>query len=165
MNRILAAVILCLLIAGCATRRPLLPDGYTGATASIADSGVAEAKEMSRLFFVEAVDGKRPERRLMASHNVSYHEGGTYTLAKVSRRVAAQPMRLKLVGVRTGPTLFQAVRVRARGAYRHVEGEIVFTPSPGGDYTVTGELGKEGSSVWLMDSATGKRVSEVIVSK
>jgi hypothetical protein len=43
-----------------------------------------------------------------------------------------------------------------------VKGDVSFDPAPGGEYFVAGELKDEGSSVWIADLATGRRVTDLV---
>ena len=150
---------------GCATAYKPIPDGYTGPTASLADSGIKENFAKAQMFVVDAIDGKSIENSLGASRSASYGQGPMLTTLFITRQIQAKPQRVKLIGTDITAAPIVALFSMAAGQYSSVEGEVDFNPAPGACYIVKGELGKDGSSVWIEDSKTNERVTDKVEKK
>lgn len=152
-------------LAGCATYEPPVPSGYTGPTATIDEHGFNEDSQKGQLFYVESIDGKPVRSSLNATRSATAGRGFSLSMGHATHTVPAKQLRLKLVGTHvTGAPIHEIVS-RAAGTFFSVEGELSFTPQPGGTYFVTGKLQKEGSAVWIADAKTEKPVSEVVTAK
>ena len=74
-------------------------------------------------------------------------------------------MKVHLKGSHTTGAPIAAMISQAAGTFYSVEGTVEFSPQPGGQYLVKGELGKEASSVWIEDAYTGQLVTEKVVKR
>jgi hypothetical protein len=137
----------------------------TVAVATIEDSGFVEDGTKAQFFVVEAVDGKSVPNSLRETAAASSGTGFNQNAVLSGREITAKPSKLTLLGThRTGAPIHE-IASRAAGTFFSVEGDVQFSPVAGGRYVVTGELRKEGSSVWLEDAATGQVVTEKVRSK
>lgn len=167
MKRILtlaAGLFVTLVLHGCATYKPV-PEGYTGAVATVADSGKPGDGMKSEIFAMVEVD----ENRIENSFGASGREMGSWrtvlTTRFISRAVQAKPMKVKLVGAHKHVDNMHAIVGQIAGKSFSVMGTVDFNPVAGGNYLVKGVLQKGGSSVWIEDRATGLPVTEKIVEK
>ena len=48
---------------------------------------------------------------------------------------------------------------------KRLEGDVVFRPKAGGAYVVTGQLERKGSSMWIEEHVSGRRVSSVVTDQ
>jgi hypothetical protein len=154
----LTSFFIILFLSGCAAYKPV-PDGYTGPVATVADSGFAEGATKAQMYVLTAVDGNNIRNSLGASASSSYGQGFALTTNFVSRPVPAIPMKASIRASHTTGAPIHAIFSQMAGTFFSVEGIVDFTPLPGGQYIVKGELKREGSSVWIEDSTTGKVVT------
>jgi hypothetical protein len=145
----------------CATYSPVPPD-YTGPVATIADSGFAVSGSKAQMFVLAEVDGNPIRNSVNASASASRGHGFNLTTVIISRPVPAKPMKLLLQGTHATAAPIHELFSRAGGTFHSVQGTVDFTPAPGGDYVVKGELKKDGSSVWLEERATGTPVTSIV---
>ena len=82
----------------------------------------------------------------------------------VARKVEAKPARYTLRGSHLSKAPIDELARRAVGTFLTVEGEIVFDPKPGVIDRLNGQLGKDGSAVWIEEFETGNVVSERITA-
>lgn len=158
-------LILAAALTGCATYEPTVPAGYAGPTATIGEHSFTEDWAKSQMFYIESIDGKAVESSLQATRRASAGKGLAMVLRSVDHTVPARPLKLKLVGTHvTGAPIHEIVS-RTAGTFFSVEGEVTFTPEPGGSYFVTGKLQKKGSAVWIADEKTEKPVSDIVTEK
>jgi hypothetical protein len=162
--RYLAPLLFVIFLTSCATYKPV-PEGYSGPVATISDSGFAESGAKAQLFVLLEVDENRIQNSIGASAGASSGQGFALTTRVVSRQVPAKPMKLKLKGTHTTAAPIHAIVSQAAGTFFSVEGTVDFTPAPGGNYVVKGELKKEGSSVWIEDAVTSQPVTQKITGK
>ncbi len=73
-------------------------------------------------------------------------------------------MKVKLRGSHATAAPIHAIFSQASGSFYSVEGVTDFTPVPGGNYVVKGELNKDGSSVWIEDVGTHRPVTQKVSS-
>lgn len=158
------AAIALTMLSGCAAYKPI-PEGYAGAVASVADSGIQEDGTKAQIFAMTDVDGNRIMNSFWASANASQGRGFSLTMVISERQVPAKPMQITLKGSHTTAAPIHAIASKMAGTYYSVEGTVNFEPKPNGKYIVKGELKKEGSSVWVEDIATGQLATEKIVEK
>lgn len=161
MRNILIAALVSLL-TGCATYKPI-PEGYSGATANVADSGFTEDGTKAQLYAMTEIDGNRIPNAFGASAGASYGKGFALTAVFPSRDVPIKPMKVKLVASHATGAPIHALFSQAAGTFFSVEGVVDFSPKADGKYVVRGVLKKEGSSVWIEDVDTQKVVTEKIV--
>ena len=158
------AVITLFSLVGCATYNPV-PANYAGTVASVTDTGFSEDGTKAQVFVLMEVDGHEVNNSVRASAGASYGHGFALTTKYVSRDVPAEPMKVKIKGTHITGAPIQALFGQVAGTFFSAEGVVDFNPVAGGDYVVTGELSKEGSSVWIADIKTKQPVTEKIVSK
>jgi hypothetical protein len=168
MNRIFL-VLLAAGLFGCAAYKPV-PEGYTGAVATIADSGrsesgYSEGSSKAELFALTDIDGNRIMDSFWATQNASRGQGLSLTVVISSRQVPARPMKATLKGSHTTGAPIHAIASQLAGTFYSVEGTVDFSPKPNGKYIVKGELKKGGSMVWIEDAETGEPATEKIVGK
>lgn len=157
-------VLLAALLAGCATLHEPVPQGYTGPTAFLADSGFSEDGTKAQFFALLEVDGQSVDNTIFASRRASYNQGFALTTAYIQRPVPAQKMQVKLIGTHQTAAPIHELVSRAAGTFFSVEGVVEFIPEPGNSYVVAGELKKEGSSVWIEEASTKRVVTNKILS-
>lgn len=159
-----AAILLLLLLASCATYKPV-PEGYSGPTAYITDSGRAEDGRKAQIFALTDIDGNRIMNSFWASTNASQGQGFALTVVISNRQVPAKPMKVTLKGSHATAAPIHAMASQMAGTFFSVEGTVDFSPQPDGKYAVRGELKKDASAVWIEDVATGQPVTEKIVGR
>jgi hypothetical protein len=162
--RIFVCFTVALFLHGCATYKPV-PEGYTGPVALVSDSGFSESGTKAQLFALVEVEGNAIENSFGASASASHGQGFALTTRFVSRPVPARSMKVRLKGSHTTGAPIHAIVSQAAGTFFSVEGTADFTPQSGGNYVVKGELKKDGSSVWIEDTATGQPVTQKITGK
>lgn len=133
-----------------------LPKGYTGATATIRNTGTAHDAFKSTVFEVAKIDGKLSNASAMQTPR-----GGGPVVQMGNSQVkvpAGQPLQIELSGhdqfAADGPALIYAMGGKVA---KPAKATVTLTPKANATYVVKGQLAKEGSSVWLED-ANGKRV-------
>jgi hypothetical protein len=137
---------------------------FSGPTAFISDSVVQEDSKKGQIFYVDQIDGRTVDSAYQETTRASRGKGFTLSLWSKLRQVEVKPIRLKLVASHITGAPIHEIASRALGTFFSVEGEVLFTPVPGGKYVVTGVLAKEGSSVWLADEETLVPVTTKITS-
>lgn len=163
-KKILGAIAVVITLAGCAANKPV-PDGYTGPTATVADSGQQESGGKAQLFALTSIDGKRIPNAFSASAGASYGRGFALTMSVPDRDVPATPMNVTLKGSHATAAPIHAIASQMAGTFFSVEGTVGFEPKPNGRYVVKGELKKGGSSVWIEDVETGLPATEKVIEK
>lgn len=154
---------------GCATYQPV-PEGYTGAVATISDSGnseggYSEGSSKAQLFALTDIDGNSIMDSFRATRIASYLHGPLLTVEISSRQVPAKPMKATLMASHITGAPIHAIASQLAGTFHTVAGTVDFSPKPNGKYVVKGELKKGASAVWIEDAETGKAVTEKIVEK
>lgn len=163
MKRYVYILLVVSLISGCATQYKPIPDGYSGPTATIEDTKEREGDYKARFFVVTEIDGHKIENGINKARSASSGMGFRLEGGYVTRQVPARPMKVKLVGTHVTGAPIHEIFSRAKGTFFHVEGEVAFTPVPGGEYVVMGELKENGSSVWIEDTKTHQAVTAKII--
>ena len=158
---IAALISVSICASGCATFLPV-PKDYTGPTAVLADSGLAEDGSKAQLFAAVEIDGNGIRNAFRASAEASQGRGNSLTPIFSDRHVKASPMRVTLRCSHATGAPIAAIASQMAGTFFSVEGVVDFNPVPNGVYVVKGELKKERSSCWIEDNATGKPVTTVI---
>lgn len=162
--KLLALLFVLVSISGCATYKPV-PEGYTGPTATIVDTGFAEGGAKAQMFVVLEVDGNRILNSLAETASASYGRGFALIPRFVSRQVPVKPMKLTLRATHVTGAPIHAIFSQAAGTFFSVEGTVDFTPAPEGRYVVRGELKKDESAVWIADAATNEPVTQKVFGK
>ncbi len=135
------------------------PKDYTGPSAMIRSTTLDNTGVKGKGFYVSNVDGKSSPSPMSTPRG-----GGMFVrMEDVEVKVPARATTIKL----TGATLYAADGAALvdsiAGGDRYVSGVLAFTPKPGGEYRVTGDLTTKGKeSVWLEELKTGKIVGEKI---
>jgi hypothetical protein len=133
-----------------------LPKDYTGPTATIRNTGAAHDAFKASVFEVAKIDGKLSNASAMQTP----YGGGPVVQMGTSevKVVAGQPLQVELSGhdqfAADGPALMYAL---GGNVAKPAKSTVTFNPKANATYVVKGQLGKQGSTVWLED-ANGKRV-------
>lgn len=168
MRNIVVLIFVSAVLAGCQTTNTL-PSGYTGATASIKDSVVADTKHLAVLaktyytradfFVVTHIDGKRITNSI--GHTAAVHSGlgGAFQPILLDRKVVAGKVTLDIEGrTHFGAPIGQLLSAKTYP----VSGKVTFVAAPNRAYVVKGRLGEGRSTVWIEDAATGRVVTKRI---
>ena len=164
MKKLLITATIAASLTGCASFNPI-PEGYTGPTATIADSGQAESASKAQLFALTSIDGHLIMNSFLDSSNASRGMGDRLTVVLSKRMVPAKPMKATLKASHETGAPIHAIADKIAGTFFSVEGTVDFTPKANGHYVVRGELKKEGSSVWIEDADTGLPITGKITGK
>jgi hypothetical protein len=154
-----------LALAGCATVSAPVPEGYSGPTVELEDTGERESDGKGVFFVAVAIDGKDIENSLRESRRASAGRGFSLTGILTTRQVPVTPMKLKLVGTHMTAAPIHELAARAAGTFFSVEGVVEFRPVEGRKFLVTGELTKPKSCVWVADATTKTPVTEQVCTK
>lgn len=174
---VMSALTVFALQTGCSTGGWRLPDDYVGPTASLRTATGRTSFSRQEWFRFTHINGHEigqyypvpwpsPEWRkekgpwTQPGHLVPANKSVTVTVAgKDAWETAGAGQGAAIVDMITGiGTIFDRPG-------KSVEGNVVFRPKAGGAYIVTGRLERNGSSMWIEDKVTGKRVSSVITDK
>jgi len=156
-----AALAGVVLLAGCSSIQPSLPEGYAGPTAMLADSAKVLSGSKVDFYFVESINGKRVENSLLSTESANFGRGMSMTPVIVQRPVAAAPLQVDIVA-RTG----YAAPIQAMlGAVYEVKGRVDLSLEAGKKYFVRGELGEAYSAVWIEEESTGAVIGKKIEIK
>ncbi|MBK1715324.1 hypothetical protein [Rubrivivax gelatinosus] len=159
MKKLLPLLVLSFL-AGCASQpfQPV-PEGYTGPTASVADSYRALSSSKVEFFYVEAIDEHPVDNSRFRS--LAANRGRGMTMAPVGQQrdlPADKSVRLALAA----RTEYAAPILALTREVFQVKGPLEFTPEGGKRYVVKGVLGADRSAVWLEEEGSGKPVGQPI---
>lgn len=153
--------LLCaLLLPSCATYQ--LPEGYSGATANINSSNKTINSVKGEGYYVEKVDGKFTKHSPMATPNGA---GVGLALNDKVLRVPCEVLTLSLRGGNIYAADGVAMADSMIGGNHSASGEVIFTPKPNAEYTVTGLTGKDYTAAWIIDRKTGKVVTSKVESR
>jgi hypothetical protein len=158
----LTCTVLVALLSGCATVTKPVPDDYKGPVVSLADTGMQEDSSKGQFFVAEEMDGNRIQNALAETRAASYGKGSALFSRYTVRSLPVRPMRLKLVGTHQTGAPIHELASKMAGTFFSVEGYVDFKPVEDGNYQVTGELKKEKSCVWIVDTATKNPVTEKV---
>jgi hypothetical protein len=152
---------LAVALSACATTAKLVPDGYTGPTATIKDSTrVSRGDSCGDFFFLNEYAGKSADNALQASARDNAGSGMTFSVVHdFSRPVPASSANFFIVG----RTHCAAPIQELTGTVRLVGGNVDFTPQDGKVYVIKGELTSDHSAVWLEDEKTGVQVGNKLL--
>lgn len=158
IKRLTSALIVLVLLSGCATLSPPVPEGYSGPVAIVKDSVKPISESKADFFYVSEIDGKRIDDSRLRTLRMNQGRGFNMTPALIERNVPAQSSVFTLVG----RTEYAAPILALTNTVYQVTGKVTFSPETYKNYVVRGELGESYSAVWLEDEATGKIVGEKI---
>ncbi len=147
---------------GCASTPPLVPDEYTGPTAVLSDSGWNDSASRGTLFAAVAVDGQHIRNARDDTRSASFNQGFALTTRMTSRKVKAQPAKVRIVGTHQTAAPIHGIAARMAGTFQSVEGTVDFAPRAGRFYSVTGTLEKHASCVWIADTERFEPVTEKV---
>ena len=152
---------LCVSLSSCVSYYEL-PEAYNGPVATIRSTSNSKNTVSIESFEVSQINGVLVQG---GTQGTAYGAGMAASTKEHSVDLPAnQPVTVQLTGrdsfAADGAALFSAL---SGGTSKTVTGEFQFTPKAQ-TYTVTGQLGKEASTVWLED-ARGRKVSPVFSSQ
>ena len=149
---------IALLIAGCASFQPSLPEGYAGPKASIRDTAKIHSSSKADLFYLKTVD----ERQLRDSHLVTIQanqgRGASLTPKMQTHDVPAKPTKFSVVGI----THYGAPILAMTNPVYEAKGVVEFAPEDKKTYVVRGSLSAEVSTVWIEEDGTGRVVGNKV---
>jgi hypothetical protein len=152
-----STVAVALLFSNCAPYK--LPEGYSGPTASIRSTGKALNSVKGEGYYILEINGKFAQHSPMAT---PYGAGMGLMLSDRTLQVPCEPLDLKLSGGNIYAADGVALADTMIGGSHQVTGNVTFTPKPNAEYLVTGVCGKDRTAVWIVDSKTGKAVSNKV---
>ena len=161
----ITALTLALLVSGCATVGPSVPEGYAGPVALLKDTGTDESTSKARVFAALEIDGQGINNSLRETRIASHNRGFALSFRVTHRDVPAKKMKVKLIETHIVAAPIHEIASRAAGTFFSVEGEVDFTPEPGETYVVTGDLSKEKSCVWIMRILPSGPASDKVCTK
>jgi len=147
-----------MLLTGCESLKPALPEGYTGPTAMLKDSAKVISGSKVDFYIVERINGNRVKNSQIQTEKENSGRGLSMTPVIMQRPVAAAPLQLE-IAARTG---YAAPIQTLLGPIYEVKGRVEMTPEAGKTYVVRGELGETYSSVWIEEESTGALVGKKI---
>jgi hypothetical protein len=156
--RLIVGAVSLILLSGCATFAPSVPEGYSGPVAIIKDSVKPLSQSKADFFYVSEINGKRIEDSRVKTLRINQGRGFNMTPSVIERNVPAQKATFTLVG----RTEYAAPILALTNTVYQVTGKVTFSPETYRSYIVRGELGENYSAVWLEDEVTGKTVGEKI---
>lgn len=160
--RLAAILTFCIFLLGCARTVNPVPQGFTGPTATLSDSGTTG--NYVQMFWVADINGKGIPNSYDASMAASQGQGFLLKKRYLTRRIeAAKPQRVRIMGDYVSSAPIVLLFNTARGV-RTIVGTVEFTPRPGRSYIVTGKLGKDGA-IWIEDAKTHEIVTRKVVTR
>ncbi|TVO59043.1 hypothetical protein [Denitromonas halophila] len=161
MQNIISVVVI-ILLAGCASFSPSLPENYSGDTATIDDSFQRLSRSTAKFYYIRQLNDKNIQNALTATYEATEGRGAQLIAMGASRLVPAEPLSLYVVG-RVYHSAPIGYLINSKSNYI-VEGRVSFTPTAGERYLVSGELGEYYSAVWIED-INGNVVSTMVEAK
>lgn len=156
---------LAVFLTGCATVAPSVPDGYKGPVVRLEDTGYPDGGGKAVFFAAMSIDGidinNSMRQTRMASSGQGFHLSARY----IVRDVPVRPMKVKLIGTHQTAAPIHEMAARMAGTFFSVEGTVDFKPVEGKYYSVSGELTKEKSCVWIEDAHSKELSSEKVCTK
>ena len=98
MNARYALILMVVMLGGCATYHPSLPEDYQGPTAIIEDTETKLDGGKADLFYLTHVDGNRVENSRSESMSRSYGQGNALTTVLIKHPVAATEQTFSIIG-------------------------------------------------------------------
>lgn len=162
MVRYLSIFYLALVLTGCATYAPSVPENYNGPRAQIDDSVKVQSSSKADFFVVEEIDSMKVESSLNATLRANQGRGMSMSPVLIGRPlVAEKPLKISI----KGRTQFAAPILAMTGTVYQVTGVVEFTPKTNGKYIVRGELGEKYSAIWVEDTTTSQPVGTKVEVK
>lgn len=146
------------LLSGCATFSPAVPEGYVGPVAIIKDSVKSYSASKADFFYLSGIDERKIEDSRSRTLRANHGRGFNMTPALVERNVPAKPSAFRIVG----RTEYAAPILALTNTVYQVVGTVTFTPEAYKHYVVRGILGENYSAVWVEEEATNLQIGEKI---
>ena len=157
MKRLILFIIITLLMTGCASYNPSIPEGYTGPIAFIHDTNTSIDEGKTNIFYLSAIDGKDIENSRYKTDSASQGHGDHLHVILLNNRVPAGEHTFTIIG----RTVY-AMPLRAfAGTVYEVKGQVAFSPLPNEEYIVKGSLSEERSSVWIEKVSGGQIIKKI----
>ncbi len=148
-----------LMISGCATYAPSLPENYSGPTALVEDSAKVHSNSKADFFVVNEVDGAEIDNSMGETFRRNYGRGMSMTPYYLNRRIVAEkPLKLTVLG----RTVYAAPILAFTNKVYQIKGVVEFVPKANVNYIVRGELSQSHSSVWVEEVADNSIVGNKI---
>jgi len=158
MKKNLIVAVGILLLNGCASLPPSLPEGYKGETATIQDTDHPIDSGKVDLFYLDKIDGTQIKNSRSETMQESYGQGNYLSTILLNNSVPVGMHKFTIVG-RTE----YAMPIRAlTGDVYEVKGDVEFSPEPNGKYSIRGNLSETESSVWIENYETKEVVGKII---
>lgn len=152
MKKVYCIGLISLLISGCVSYAPSLPEDYRGPVAFVQDTEFRIDAGKADLFYLHAIDGREIYNSRIRSRSASSGNGNQLTTVLQENKVQSGERVLTIVG-RTA----YAMPARAwAGTVYEVKGDVTLNLSENGGYSIRGELAEKGSKVWIESQATGE---------
>ena len=159
MKKIALLIVATVILNGCATFQPSIPEDYTGPTSSIKDTAKTIDSGKADFFYLSHIDGKEIENSLIKSMRASYGQGDFLSVVLLNNSVSAEKHIFTIVGRTT-----YAMPIRAlAGTVFEVKGDVSFSPISNEEYVVKGRLSDEQSVVWIERISNGEIIDKIEV--
>lgn len=159
MKRLTLLVLVSIVLSGCATFHPSIPEGYSGPIATIKDSEKRIDGGKADMFYLSHVDGKEIRSSRTATISASHGLGNTLKTVLLENEVPTGSHVFSIVG----KTVY-AMPIRAlTGTVYEVKGDIEFSPLTNGKYIVKGILAEEKCAVWVEIISNGEILKKIEV--
>jgi hypothetical protein len=152
---------LTLALSACETTAKLVPDGYTGSTATVKDSmRLSPGDACGDFFFLYEYARKSTDNALQQSGRDNAGSGLSIRVVhEFSRQVPTHNAAFFIVG----RTHCAAPIQEMTGTVRLVGGNVEFTPEESAVYVIKGELTPDHSAVWIEDEKSGGQVGNKLL--
>jgi hypothetical protein len=160
MRRV-ACVLVAVALCGCAGFKgyePATPPDYEGVTVNVADQVWPVGGELSHVFEMTQVDGRRLSSTSIATVHAGQGRGFSTPPLALTNELPLRPVRVQLQVVTQYATPLLAVK---HPTCRNV-GEVAFTPQDGRAYRVTGRIDGGACEAWIEDLATQQPVTDKV---
>lgn len=141
-----------LVLTGCVSFKPSIPEGYTGPRATISDSFSNHSGSKAHFYVLSKIGKKSIEDSGYRTRVANHGRGFNMTPQAISREVTTDNQVFTIVGYVQFATDGQAMF----GDNMIVRKTVEIAPRAGETYKVVGELRKDGSDVWIEDSKGNK---------
>jgi hypothetical protein len=158
----LATFLSIVVLSGCATVAPPIPENYAGPRARLDDSALVQSGSKADMFVAEKLNGQAIDNAIWRTQQASQGKGFSLTPVQFGRPIVAG--QLVKVGVK-GRTVFAAPIQALTSTVYQVKGTVEFVPEPNANYVVRGEFGEDYSAVWVEDAASKQVVGQKVEIK
>jgi len=161
MKNTLSLLAVASLLAGCATYKPTIPEGYIGPRATVKDTVKQYSNSKADFFYVSHVDGNEVENSRIRTLIANSGRGPFMTPVVLQHEIPARSVALSIIG----RTQYAAPILAIIDSVYEVKGVVEFVAEPNKTYAVRGKLGGDGSAVWVEEESTSSPVGKKIQSK